>query len=61
MTLRPLYILLFQYPYIVSICFSILVNMVLASAGAGSDRWPSEPKSFTFYVEPMDGGDSRQQ
>ncbi|CAK9031517.1 unnamed protein product, partial [Durusdinium trenchii] len=23
----------------------------------GSDRWPSEPKSFTFYVEPMDGGD----
>jgi len=23
----------------------------------GSDRWPRDPKGFTFYVEPMDGGD----
>lgn len=29
----------------------------LSFAFGGSDRWPRDPKSFVFYVEPMDGGD----
>jgi hypothetical protein len=39
--------------------FSYVLNIFeYLSCRAGSDRWPRDPKGFTFYVEPMDGGDS---
>lgn len=41
------------------ICTSLCtVSISLLLLGVGSDRWPREPKGFTFYVEPMDGGDA---
>ena len=49
-------------PFSVSTPFahSNLISFQHISA-IGSDRWPRDPKGFTFHVEPMDGGVSWHQ
>ena len=44
---------IYHRPRVLSNAFRTLTESL-----QGSDRWPSEPRGFSFYVEPMDGGDT---